>query len=445
MNRGEVEELVQNTVRKLNTGPEACLTNPRVLSFFNIMKDSFHRCIKTLASSAVSPEEKAAAYQHVVTWSPDRISEEVELIMKRYPTVKDSYTYAAVYIVEQTYKKENGQLKLKLPSFQSFVHTFYSAMVSSEPLQHGTYDSLQFFEKEMLTCQCFCNALYTSIKTEPVVKAQSVVIEPSTISKRQDEQKLAAGAAHVSQKPAALSKASQKQQPPPQQPPQQVSQIASASRFSAIRGLSPQDSVSQFQGREREASSFRGMLTEEFLNKHRSSHGQEKRGSEASQVSKAAEAAASIRKASAKKATSEKPSVRVVDIVDHPQKHLTKEEDTDSSDSSSSDSSDKSFALQQYDRDHRNTSTSFHVTREGSHHKSKSTSRDRDHSRDHDFERDRDHSRDHDHSRDRDFERDRDRDREHSRDHSRDHDRDRDRPLSRLETGRSRQNPNRRH
>ena len=166
MNRGEVEELVQTTVRKLNTGPEACLTNPRVLSFFNIMKDSLQRCLKTLSSAASTPAEQAAAYQTILTWSPERIGEEVELILKRYPTVKDSYTYAAVYIVEQTYKKENGQLKLKLPSFQSFVLTFYSTMAQSDPLQNGTYDSLQFFEKEMLNCQCFCNALYTSIKTE---------------------------------------------------------------------------------------------------------------------------------------------------------------------------------------------------------------------------------------------------------------------------------------
>ena len=311
MNRGEVEELVQTTVRKLNTGPEACLTNPRVLSFFNIMKDSLQRCLKTLSSAASTPAEQAAAYQTILTWSPERIGEEVELILKRYPTVKDSYTYAAVYIVEQTYKKENGQLKLKLPSFQSFVLTFYSTMAQSDPLQNGTYDSLQFFEKEMLNCQCFCNALYTSIKTEPVVRAQSVVIEPSTVSKRTEEKKSTApgkksvvGEEKKSTVPSIGKGAAQ-------------SQVASASRFSTIRALSPLDSVSQFPGKEERkqaATSFRGMLTEEFLNNHRYAHTGEPAKAQSSQAS---EAAASIRKAaSVKKAsTSEKPSVRVVDIV----------------------------------------------------------------------------------------------------------------------------------
>ena len=106
MNRGEVEELVHTTVRKMNTGPEACLTNPRVLSFFNIMKDSFHRCLKNVIAAA-GPKTQAeilAAYQSIAAWAPERNAEEVELIVKRYPSVKDSYTYAAVYIVEQTYK-----------------------------------------------------------------------------------------------------------------------------------------------------------------------------------------------------------------------------------------------------------------------------------------------------------------------------------------------------
>ena len=388
MNRGEVEELVQSTVRKMNTGPEACLTNPRVLSFFNIMKDSFHRCLKTLSASSGTPEERTVAYQAILTWPQERIAEEVELIMKRYPSVKDSYTYAAVYIVEQTYKKDGNQLKLKLPSFQSFVYNFYTTMVQSEPLQNGTYDTLQFFEKEMLTCQSFCNALYNSIKTEPIVKPQSVVIEPSAV--------ITPNNTGVSSRVATPG----------------ASQVASASRFS-VRALSPQDSVSQMRAPTSSSNTFRGLLTEEFLNKHR----QQVQGGGGTSESKSQVSAASQAAASIKKAASKKPSVKVIDILEHPQRHLATHVDTESSDSSTEEDDSGSFAFQKYSQ----VDPRVKVVKDSG---SSRGSRDR---RDDDRDRDRDHS-------DR---RDRDHDR---REQERYHDR-----SSRVETGRSRQNPNRRH
>ena len=400
MNRGEVEELVQSTVRKMNTGPEACLTNPRVLSFFNIMKDSFHRCLKTLAASSGTPEERTAAYQAILTWPQERIAEEVELILKRYPSVKDSYTYAAVYIVEQTYKKDGNQLKLKLPSFQSFVYNFYTTMVQSEPLQNGTYDTLQFFEKEMLTCQSFCNALYNSIKTEPIVKPQSVVIEPSAVitpNNTGSTSRAAATAAPASSRVATPG----------------ASQVASASRFS-VRALSPQDSVSQMRAPTSSSNNtFRGLLTEEFLNKHR----QQVQGGGGTSESKSQVSAASQAAASIKKAASKKPSVKVIDILEHPQRHLATHVDTESSDSSTEEDDSGSFAFQKYSQ----VDPRVKVVKDRG-------SRDR---RDDDRDRDRDHDRrDRDHS-------DRDHDR---REQERYHDR-----SSRVETGRSRQNPNRRH
>lgn len=394
MNRGEVEELVQSTVRKMNTGPEACLTNPRVLSFFNIMKDSFHRCLKTLSASSGTPEERTVAYQAILTWPQERIAEEVELIMKRYPSVKDSYTYAAVYIVEQTYKKDGNQLKLKLPSFQSFVYNFYTTMVQSEPLQNGTYDTLQFFEKEMLTCQSFCNALYNSIKTEPIVKPQSVVIEPSAV--------ITPNNTGVSSRAPASSRVATPG----------ASQVASASRFS-VRALSPQDSVSQMRAPTSSSNTFRGLLTEEFLNKHR----QQVQGGGGTSESKSQVSAASQAAASIKKAASKKPSVKVIDILEHPQRHLATHVDTESSDSSTEEDDSGSFVFQKYSQ----VDPRVKVVKDSG---SSRGSRDR---RDDDRDRDRDHS-------DR---RDRDHDR---REQERYHDR-----SSRVETGRSRQNPNRRH
>ena len=340
MERKEVEELVQNTVRKINTGPEACLTNPRVLSFFNMMKDSFHKCLKAVASSATTPEERTAAYQVLLSWTPERIAEEVELITKRYPSVKDSYTYAAVYIVEQTYKKDNGQLKLKLPSFQSFMYTFYTTMMNSEPMQKGTYESLQFFEKEMLCCQSFCNALYNSIRTEPVSKGQSVIVEPTrppaTTSRAQglsDAQNVPSSEKVLQSTRSSVVSGFNK------------SQVSSASRFSK-RALAPHDSVSQMpRSSPGNTTSFRGLLTEEFLSQHR------KKSEKQHGSSPASEAAASI-----KRATSKKPSVKVIDILEHPQRHLAgAAADTDTSSTSSSKSSrssddQTSFAFQAYSR-----------------------------------------------------------------------------------------------
>ena len=386
MNRGEVEELVQSTVRKMNTGPEACLTNPRVLSFFNIMKDSFHRCLKTLSASSGTPEERTVAYQAILTWPQERIAEEVELIMKRYPSVKDSYTYAAVYIVEQTYKKDGNQLKLKLPSFQSFVYNFYTTMVQSEPLQNGTYDTLQFFEKEMLTCQSFCNALYNSIKTEPIVKPQSVVIEPSAV--------ITPNNTGVSSRVATPG----------------ASQVASASRFS-VRALSPQDSVSQMRAPTSSSNTFRGLLTEEFLNKHR----QQVQGGGGTSESKSQVSAASQAAASIKKAASKKPSVKVIDILEHPQRHLATHVDTESSDSSTEEDDSGSFAFQKYSQ----VDPRVKVVKDSGSSRGSRDRRDDDRDRDHSDRRDRDHDR---------------------REQERYHDR-----SSRVETGRSRQNPNRRH
>jgi len=355
MNRGEVEEIVQNTVRKINSGPEACLTNPRVLSFFNIMKDSFHRCLKSVTAASTTPEELLAAYKSILAWSPSRVAEEVDAITKRYPSLKDSYTYAAVYIVEQTYKKENKQLKLKLPSFQHFLFTFYNEVLNSVPFQTGSYETLQFFEKEMLCCQAFCNALYNSIRTEPVARQQSVIVEQSE-------------AAVTSKKDTRAIE----------------SHIASASRFSA-RALSPFDSVSQMvrpsggatsrnpgaaTSRNPGAATSRnpgaattssagtgtgaatgttieiGALTEETLNRHRN------KMKEGHPARSAAESIASAATASMKTSKPKTQSVKVIH-VDHPQKHTVPSSELDTYLSDSSSSSDSVGGDGDRDRDRR--------------------------------------------------------------------------------------------
>ena len=343
MNRGEIEEIVHTTVRKLNSGPEACLTNPRVLSFFNMMKDSVNRCLGIVAAASSTPSEMAESYQTVLQWPSSRQVEEVESVMKRYPSVKDAYMYSAVYIVEQTYKKENRQLKLKLPSFQQFLFTFYSQVVSSEPLQRGTYESLQFFEKEMLCCQSFCNALYNSIRTEPIDRQQSVILEQ--VKSQVSRAPVTTNTSTSSQSPRA---------PPPKVEPEQKrdasvvaleSHIASASRFST-RALSPYDSVSQAVRSVAKVSTTSGSLTEDTLNKHRNKMGQRT----SSKVHPAAASAASVKAAavtndasnleseSKEKPPSKKESVRVIDLIEHPQKHLADHASSTTSTSSDSDS-----------------------------------------------------------------------------------------------------------
>ena len=363
MNRGEVEELVQTTVRKMNTGPDACLTNPRVLSFFNIMKDSFHRCIKALSPSAASPEDTLASYNSVAHWLPDRLAEEVELILKRFPSVKESYTYAAVYIVEQTYKKETQQLKLKLPSFQQFVMTFYTQMIQSEPVQQKKYDTLQFFEKEMLCCQVFCNSLYTSIKTEPVVKPQSVIVESGdgggggSSKIRKENEKAALSKITVAQsrvgtggQSSGLNEAAE-------------SRVASASRFSG-RALSPQDSVSQLprsqprsslgsvppgttivEGGSTDPVAAPGSLTEDVLNRHRQNmrdvHPAKAAAARVSQVSQKAQAqkAEVERKADPVPPSSEETTqkiFKIVNVLENPQRQVAKAKSDDVSTSTTS-------------------------------------------------------------------------------------------------------------
>jgi hypothetical protein len=343
MNRVEVEEIVQTTVRKLNCGPEACLTNPRVLSFFNIMKDSVTRCITAVSAASTTAEEKAASYKTVLDWEISRQQDEVQRVVTRYPSVKDAYTYSAVYIVEQTYKKENRQLKLKLPSFQQFLFTFYTQVLTSEPLAQGRYDGLQFFEKEMLCCQAFCNALYNSIRTEPVEKQQSVIVEhgKSEVSTKISPQLIPNSSAVKSVTGSKKTQSS---------PYQMESQLMSASRFS-IRALSPHDSVSQMLKPSNAASaaaataSTTGSLTEDTLNKHRSKMGQRVHPAAvsaasvraaASSVSAAPEAKSRIRSNEEQK----KESVKVIDLVEHPQKFLTRKDEDDDYTTSSSESDD---------------------------------------------------------------------------------------------------------
>lgn len=353
MNRGEVEEIVQNTVRKMNSGPEACLTNPRVLSFFNMMKDSITRTLTASTAASTTTEDKAASFRSIQAWDPERQQDEVNSVLKRYPSIKDAYTYSAVYIVEQTYKKENRQLKLKLPSFQQFLVTFYNQVLSAEPLQRGTYDELQFFEKEMLCCQAFCNALYNSIRTEPVERQQSVIVEERGSTVPSSTKKSTAAKSAV------------------------ASQIASASRFS-MRALSPHDSVSQMARPSSTSANVlanAGSLTEDTLNRHRSKMGQEQKTqhkvhpaeASAASVSRAAAAANNTTTTTtATKVTSKprKESVRVVDVVEHPQKHLVgvSEDDlttTSSSSSSSSSASEKSYSRKKMTRDPRRLDRDF--------------------------------------------------------------------------------------
>jgi hypothetical protein len=347
MNRGEIEEIVQNTVRKMNSGPEACLTNPRVLSFFNMMKDSITRTLTASTAASTTTEDKAASFRSIQAWDPERQQDEVNSVLKRYPSIKDAYTYSAVYIVEQTYKKENRQLKLKLPSFQQFLVTFYNQVLSAEPLQRGTYDELQFFEKEMLCCQAFCNALYNSIRTEPVERQQSVIVEERGSTVPSSTKKSTAAKSAV------------------------ASQIASASRFS-MRALSPHDSVSQMarpSSTSANALANAGSLTEDTLNRHRSKMGQEQKTqpkvhpAEASAAS-VFRAANNTTAAASTKVTSKprKESVRVVDVVEHPQKHLVgvSEDDlTTTSSSSSSSASEKSYSRKKLTRDPRRLDRDF--------------------------------------------------------------------------------------
>lgn len=376
MNRGEVEEIVQTTVRKLNCGPEACLTNPRVLSFFNMMKDSVTRCITAVSAACTTAEGKAASYQLILNWDASRQQEEVNTVVKRYPSVKDAYTYSAVYIVEQTYKKENRQLKLKLPSFQQFLKTFYTQVLTSEPLVRGTYDGLQFFEKEMLCCQAFCNALYNSIRTEPVERQQSVIVEQgkSGISKS-----AVAGPGPSPSAAASFKKTHALE-----------SQIASASRFS-MRALSPQDSVSQMVRPSAAAkpSAVAGSLTEDALNRHRSNMTQRVQSAvhpaaaSAASVSAAASKAVDVssqRVGDAAAATAvshkKKESVKVIDVVEHPQKNLMRSSDSGSSSTTTSTSSEESVKKKKSSRsfDRRHLDRDF--DEESSFHYSKSRDRD---------------------------------------------------------------------
>ena len=416
MNRGEVEEIVQTTVRKLNCGPEACLTNPRVLSFFNMMKDSVTRCITAVSAASTTAEDKAASYRTVLDWSSSRQQEEVNNVLKRYPSVKDAYTYSAVYIVEQTYKKENRQLKLKLPSFQQFLVTFYTQVLTSEPLVRGTYDGLQFFEKEMLCCQAFCNALYNSIRTEPVERQQSVIVEQgkSGISKSVSPGPSAAA--------AVAAAASSKKSPSPLE-----SQIASASRFS-MRALSPNDSVSQMvKPAVAAAAASSGSLTEEALNKHRSKMGSKVHPAVASAAkvsavasAVASAAAASVEKVSVTKSSpvstvshKKKESVKVIDVVEHPQKHFFQDGESNSNSSTTTTSSSsseekrspkkkssaKKFDMRRLDRDFEREfeeESSFYSTRRDDYegrgsHRSERSERSRDRDRDR-SDRDRDRS-----------------------------------------------------
>ena len=374
---------MQTTVRKLNCGPEACLTNPRVLSFFNMMKDSVTRCITAVSAASTTAEDKAASYRMVLDWDASRQQEEVNTVVKRYPSVKDAYTYSAVYIVEQTYKKENRQLKLKLPSFQQFLVTFYTQVITSEPLLRGTYDGLQFFEKEMLCCQAFCNALYNSIRTEPVERQQSVIVEQgkSGISKSVSPGPNAA---------AAASSASLKRTQALE------SQIASASRFS-MRALSPQDSVSQMLRPSAAAKppAVSGSLTEDALNKHRSNMTQKVQ----SAVHPAAASAASVSAAASKSVANnaavahrKKESVKVIDVVEHPQKNFMRGSDSTSSATTTSSSSEESVKKRKSTRsfDRRHLDRDF--DEESSFHYSKSRDRDRDSHFDR-SDRERDHGR----------------------------------------------------
>lgn len=389
MNRGEVEEIVQTTVRKLNCGPEACLTNPRVLSFFNMMKDSVTRCITAVSAGSTTAEAKAASYQTILDWDAVRQQDEVNNVVKRYPSVKDAYTYSAVYIVEQTYKKENRQLKLKLPSFQQFLKTFYTQVLTSEPLVRGTYDGLQFFEKEMLCCQAFCNALYNSIRTEPVERQQSVIVEQgkSGISKSVAGPSSSAAAAASSKKTQALE-----------------SQIASASRFS-MRALSPQDSVSQMVRPSAAAkpSVVAGSLTEDALNKHRSNMTQKQSAvhpaaASAANVSAAASKSGRVVDAAAATAVShkKKESVKVIDVVEHPQKNLMRSSDSGSSATTTSSSSEESVkkkkSSRSFDRRHLDRDFERELDEESSFHYSKSRDRDTYYDRSERSDRERDRS-----------------------------------------------------
>lgn len=393
MNRGEVEELVQTTVRKINSGPEACLTNPRVLSFFNMMKDSVTRCLQSVTSAATTPQEMVASYNTVLQWPSSRHDEEVDSVLRRYPSVKDAYTYSAVYIVEQTYKKDNQKLKLKLPSFQQFLKTFYTQVLQSEPLQKGTYETLQYFEKEMLLCQAFCNALYSSIRTEPIRGDPSVIVES-----------LAAGAAAGAAGAAGRSAASKDPQatktrstaPTPSRASKNApvdSQIALASRFSS-RALSPLDSVSQAVRPGTSGSARPGALTEDAINRHRNQSGTTK-NREAPKIHPAAASATAITQATAN--TQKKDSVRVINVLEHPQRHMA------AAAAAGAHSEESSYSTSSSDSDKVRRSEKKHQDYEEDSYFAERSSRDRDRDRDRDdrynYDRDRDYDREHERGR----------------------------------------------
>ena len=175
MNKKEIEDLVRDTVEEARRAPDACLSNPRVLSFYKKMKDevegSLQRMLQ-LTSNIEDSDKRQAKYERcvdaVLEWDADIRSAEVHKVVEKYPSIKDEYMYSVVFYVKQTYKQEKMRVKLKLPSFDTFFFKFYQSIMESPPVHDGSFFRFSYFERETLICQAFCSALFSSVRTVPL-------------------------------------------------------------------------------------------------------------------------------------------------------------------------------------------------------------------------------------------------------------------------------------
>jgi hypothetical protein len=175
MKKEEIEALVEALLQKARRAPDACLSNPRVISFYKKMKDevegSLQRMLQ-LTSNIEDSDKRQAKYERcvdaVLEWDAEIRSAEVHKVVEKYPSIKDEYMYSVVFYVKQTYKQDKMRVKLKLPSFDTFFFNFYHSIMESPPVHDGSFFRFSFFERETLICQAFCSALFSSVRTVPL-------------------------------------------------------------------------------------------------------------------------------------------------------------------------------------------------------------------------------------------------------------------------------------
>lgn len=168
MDKEQIQEMVRLTVQNEMANRNMNSIDPRILHFYRKLKNIVQGTLSHLSpiegGSMGEPFQKKL--HRLENWGVDVGTNELENSKKLYPTIESSYKEALVAYAQET-KRGTANIKLKIPSFKSFLGKYYQTIVQSNFIKNKTYffDS-SYMDRDQFLRDKFFDTIYNQVEIQ---------------------------------------------------------------------------------------------------------------------------------------------------------------------------------------------------------------------------------------------------------------------------------------